>query len=160
MKPVNRGWVAVCALLTLSLVGAGEEEPKVSIPEGAVEFGGHHYLLFDKVEDLSWANSRKHCADQGGTLAVVTSSEEADFIAGLCDGRYMFLGASDKETEGSWVWVDGTNWGFANWMDGQPNDYGGTEDYLATYDEGLWVDVEDAGSGFWMPTGFICEWSE
>jgi hypothetical protein len=44
-------------------------------------------------------------------------------------------------------------------MDGQPNDYGGSEAFLATYDDGEWVDVEGKGEAFWMPTGFICEWS-
>ena len=92
-------------------------------------------------------------------MALVTSLGEAGFIAGLCDGRYMFLGASDSEAEGEWKWVDGTSWEFTHWMDGQPNDYGGREDYLATYDDGEWVDVESRGGGFWMPTGFICEWS-
>jgi hypothetical protein len=43
-------------------------------------------------------------------------------------------------------------------MAGQPNDYGGSEDYLATYDDGEWVDVEHEGRAFWMPTGFLCEW--
>jgi hypothetical protein len=41
---------------------------------------------------------------------------------------------------------------------GQPSNYGGNENYLATYAEGQWVDVADEGEGFWMPTGFICEW--
>ena len=43
-------------------------------------------------------------------------------------------------------------------MKGQPNDYSGSEDYLATYDGGEWVDVDHSGAGFWMPTGYICEW--
>ena len=43
-------------------------------------------------------------------------------------------------------------------MEGQPNNYGGDENYLATYDGGEWVDVAVSGDDFWMPTGFICEW--
>jgi hypothetical protein len=43
-------------------------------------------------------------------------------------------------------------------MKGQPNNYGGNEHCLATYDGGEWVDVADDGNGFWMPTGYICEW--
>jgi hypothetical protein len=45
-------------------------------------------------------------------------------------------------------------------MSGQPNNYGGEENFLATYDGGEWVDVADEGSGFWMPKGFICEWAK
>ena len=45
-------------------------------------------------------------------------------------------------------------------MDGQPNNYGEDEHYLATYDDGLWVDVAAVGDSFWMPIGCICEWDE
>jgi len=127
-------------------------------PAGAAVHGGHHYLLVDEVEDLSWDSARTRCEQQGGHLAVVTDAEEAAFIAGLCDGRYMFLGASDADEEGRWSWVDGSDWEFTHWMKGQPNDYTGSEDYLATYDGGAWVDVDGSGDDFWMPTGYICEW--
>lgn len=141
----------------LLALGIAAEQPQH--PDGTVKFGGHAYLLVDEVEDLSWSGSKRACEKMGATLAVVTSREEADFIATLCDGRYMYLGASDAAEEGTWAWVDGTPWEFTFWAKGQPNDYGGTEDYLATYDDGLWVDVDAAGEDFWMPTGFICEWS-
>ncbi len=72
----------------------------------------------------------------------------------------MYLGASDKTKEGDWTWVDGSKFRYTRWLEGQPNDYGGTEDYLATYEGGDWVDVDHDGGDFWMPTGYICEWDE
>jgi hypothetical protein len=144
----------LCALALHASATAGDDAP----PDDAVTFGGHHYRLVDEVEELSWDGARSSCEEQGGHLAVVTGAEEAAFIAELCNGRYMFLGASDAEEEGSWRWVDGSPWEYTNWMKGQPNDYTGSEDYLATYDGGAWVDVDGAGDGFWMPTGYICEW--
>jgi hypothetical protein len=151
--------VQVCPFLVALVLhaGVGAAEPP-EIPEEAKSFDGHHYLLVDDVDDLTWDVARRRCEQWGGTLAVVTDAEEASFIAELCDGRYMYLGATDQDEEGVWVWVDGTPWEYTNWMDGQPNDYGGEENYLATYDGGEWVDVAGSGSGFWMPTGFICEW--
>ncbi len=148
--------VAAAALLLSVSLTVTDEAP--AVPEGAVEHAGHHYKLFDDVEDLSWNRGKAHCAEMGGHLAVVTSSEEAAFVATLCDGAYAFLGASDDAEEGTWVWVDGTPWEFTWWMDGQPNNYGGVEDYLATYKKGRWVDVEASGEDFWMPTGYVCEW--
>jgi len=156
-------FVGATALAGLVWTGAAvgeDEKTDSSIPEEAVEFDGHHYLLVDEVEGLSWPSSKKRCASQGSHLATVTSREESDFIAELCDGRYMYLGGSDEEQEGNWVWVDGSPWEFTNWMRGQPNDYTGNEDYLATYDHGAWVDVDAEGDDFWMPTGYICEWDE
>lgn len=147
--------VVVLLLPWLAVVAAEQAR----IPEEAVEFAGHRYLLVDDVEDLSWQMAHDRCVEWGATLAVVTTPEEAAFVAELCDGRYMFLGATDREEEGSWTWVDGSPWEYTNWMDGQPNDYDGGENYLATYDGGEWVDVAGSGLGFWMPTGFICEWT-
>ena len=49
-------------------------------------------LVFDEVEDLSWNSGKAHCESLGGYLTVITSEPEAAFIAGLCDGRYMYLG--------------------------------------------------------------------
>lgn len=96
----------------------------------------------------------------GGYLTCIETKEEQEFITNLCDGRYLYLGATDEAKEDTWVWVNGSKWVYTAWMEGQPNNYGGDENYLATYDGGSWVDVAAEGSGFWMPTGFICEWDK
>ena len=152
--------MTICAaLLALATAAAGTDGAADSaLPADAVAFGGHHYELVDEVEALSWSGAKRSCEERGAHLAVVTDADEAAFIAALCDGRYMFLGASDAGTEGEWRWVDGSAWDYTNWMAGQPNDYSGAEDYLATYDDGAWVDVDAKGDDFWMPTGYICEW--
>ena len=150
---MNRFILTLSALLAVFAFGTAAAEKKA-------EFNGHRYELVDKVKELSWTHAKEQCAAAGGYLAVVGDQAEADFIAELCDGRYMYLGASDNDKEGEWRWIDGTEWSFTHWMDGQPNDYSGKENYLATYDDGEWVYVDHAGSGFWMPTGYICEWDE
>ena len=137
---------------------AGADAPS-AIPATASSFGGHHYLVFDEVEDLSWQSAKLACEALGGHLAVITSKEEAEFINQLANGAYLFLGATDQEEEGTWVWIDGSEWSYTNWYPDQPNDYD-DEDYLATYDEGEWVDVDASGDAFWMPTGYICEWDQ
>jgi hypothetical protein len=96
----------------------------------------------------------------GGHLVCIETKEEQAFIAKLAEGRYFYLGATDEAKEDSWVWVNGAKWDYTCWMSGQPNNYGGDENFLATYDDGDWVDVADEGSGFWMPKGFICEWDK
>ena len=157
------GNAAAAAPIVLALAFAGTlflagQDAGDAIPDDAVAFGNHHYLLVDEVEDLSWSNARQACADRNATLAVITTRDEAEFIGELCEGRYMYLGATDEAEEGSWIWIEGSEWDFTYWMDGQPNDYSGHENYLATYDDGEWVDVDADGEGFWMPTGYICEW--
>jgi hypothetical protein len=165
LQPASPGVLGRRSLLLLIpcliVAGAlhGQEPPKAdALPPGVEAFGGHHYLLVDEVEDLSWDVAKKQCEDWGAHLVVVTQADEAAFIAKLCDKRYMYLGASDAAEEGVWAWVDGSEWDFTHWYKGQPNDYAGGENYLATYDRGEWVDVDGSGDEFWMPTGYICEW--
>ena len=159
---MKKALLAVALLLLVSIppaLAAAQTPPgPPPPPEDAVEFNSHHYRLVDEVENVSWTSARQACEADGAHLAVVTSIEEAGFIATLCDERYMYLGGSDQTEEGLWAWVDGTPWEFTHWMTGQPNDYSGSEDYLATYDGGEWVDVDHSGEDFWMPTGYICEW--
>ena len=131
------------------------EEPAAD----AVPFGGSRYKVFDDEDrELSWQQKKVLCERMGGHLAVIETRKEQAFIVKLADGRYLSLGASDEKEEGDWRWVNGADWGPVFWAEDQPNNYGGEEHYLATYDSGLWVDVAGAGYGFWMPTGFICEW--
>jgi hypothetical protein len=125
-------------------------------PATAVAFGGHHYLV--STEDLSWQDAKRRCEELGGHLAVITTQEEQAFVTQLAAGRYLFLGATDAEAEDVWEWITGEPFTYTAWMSGQPNNYGGEEHYLATYDDGEWVDVAADGDDFWMPTGFICEW--
>jgi hypothetical protein len=124
---------------------------------GAVEFNGHWYAVIES-EGTSWAEKRQICESLGGYLCCIETAEEQEFIAALADCRYLSLGATDEEEEGEWQWINGAPFEFAAWLDEQPNNYGGDEHYLATYEDGLWVDVAAEGYDFWMPTGFICEW--
>ncbi|MDH3626315.1 MAG: hypothetical protein OEV00_03495 [Acidobacteriota bacterium] len=156
MRVAGRTILLATVLILCGGLLAGDPSPEVEI----AEFDGHRYQLFDDVEDLSWQGARDRCVEAGGHLVVIDREAEFEFIASLCDGRYMYLGASDADEEGLWTWVDGTEWAFERWMKGQPNNYGGGEDFLATYKGGEWVDVEASGGGFWMPTGYICEWDE
>lgn len=134
--------------------------PQASVPcnrpADAVQFKGHWYKVFD--EKLEWHEAKKRCETMGGYLACIETKEEQAFITKLADGRYLCLGATDEQKEDCWMWVNGAPFTYECWMSGQPNNYGGDENYLATYDGGDWVDVAAEGGGFWMPTGFICEW--
>lgn len=127
-------------------------------PADATAFGGHWYKAFD--DDTSWHAAKKKCEELGGYLACIESEAEQAFIAKLAEGRYLSLGATDEASEGTWCWINGAKFEFTCWMGGQPNNYGDCEHYLATYDGGEWVDVADDGDGFWMPTGYICEWEK
>jgi len=135
----------------------GAAEPPVhGCPADARPCAGHWYKAFD--EKLSWHEAKQACEAMGGYLACIESAEEQQFAAALADGRYLFLGATDETQEDDWRWINGSPFAYTAWMEGQPNNWGGDEHYLATYDEGEWVDVAADGDEFWMPTGYLCEW--
>ena len=151
-------WVGGVIILALCAAGCRTPPLAPAFPADAVEFQGHRYKVFEEAG--SWRQAKKRCEEMGGYLSCVETAAEQEFICELADGRYLSLGASDEAREDAWCWVNGASFNYACWADGQPNNYGGGEDFLATYDGGDWVDVADEGDGFWMPTGFICEWDQ
>ncbi|KAJ8385057.1 hypothetical protein AAFF_G00195870 [Aldrovandia affinis] len=58
-------------------------------------------------EKKTWMDSRSDCIKQGADLVVTKSEEEQDFITKYTRD-YNWIGLSDLETEGTWLWVDGT----------------------------------------------------
>ncbi len=132
-----------------------------SRPADTVVFEGNHYKVFiDEDRELTWHQKKALCERMGGHLAVIETEREQAFIVKLADDRYLSLGASDEEEESVWQWVNGAPWRneSAHWFDDQPNNYADEEHYLATFDDGLWVDVAAGGWDWWLPQGFICEW--
>jgi len=156
----------ILLLLSCALLAGGCRSSRTSVvadsggthPVDAVAFGGHWYKVFD--ETMSWHEAKKRCEAMGGGLVCIETPAEQTYLAKLAAGRYLCLGATDEVKEGEWVWINGAPFTYTCWMESQPNNYGGSENFLATYDGGDWVDVDDEGSGFWMPTGFICEWEK
>lgn len=107
-----------------------------------------------------WEDAASECASKGLEFGSIRSTEENDFVTELMRGSDLYftpessvgeavwLGFSDRGTEGVWVWEDGYTGGFANWAPGEPNDSGGQDcGYLDTNPDprdGLW---DDSGCG-------------
>ena len=84
--------------------------------------------------NFTWDQAKADAEARGGHLATVGSEAEWNTIKYvLPEGRNLWLGGNDVKTEGVWKWVDGTPWSFSNWQQGEPNNEGGTEDYLMLY---------------------------
>lgn len=151
----------VMMLASCQAVSSSATQPvakKGKHPSDAVFFQGHWYKVFDGGD--SWHERKKLCENMGGYLACVTSQAQQDFITKLADGKYLSLGGTNEADKVTWKWVNGKPWKFEAWYPGQPNNYGEVEYWLATYDGGLWCDVAASGDGFWMPTGYICQWDQ
>ena len=91
-------------------------------PDGWSKFDLSCYTLVYKK--LTWSSAEGYCNELGGHLASVHSSEENDFIFGLVDKQKVWIGANDLNTEGVWVWSDGSAFDYRKWRSGEPNNMG------------------------------------
>ena len=139
-----------------------------SIPDDAIQFNGSHYKFYG-IQDVTsnstatWEVASQFCQSKGGHLAVICSQEENDFLfqqmKSLGYNNALF-GFSDKEVEGTWKWVNGTQSSYTNWHYGEPNHQASYEHYAMFYEkytDGTWND----GSGIINRNCvFICEWDD
>ena len=164
-QPVPAAPAATIAAGTAAPSAAPSTAPIAARPADAVEFKGHWYQVVAFKGSTSWHQAKEACEKAGGHLAIIETAEEQTFIAKLLGGKYAFLGATNEKKatadnfgDETWTWVDGKPFKYTSWMSGQPNNYGGSENFLATYDGGDWVDVAVEGDSYWMPTCYLCEW--
>ncbi|MFT5526992.1 MAG: serine/threonine protein kinase [Pirellulaceae bacterium] len=140
-----------------------------AIPADAVSFGESKYD-FSLVE-MNWQEARLHCENRGGHLPIVTSLAEHQFLTKFLNEKApditgfegIWLGATDGQQEGVWMWVDGSPLTFDVWQDHQPNNKGDNEHFAL-----LWRGNSSTGkSGFWADqpktsyqhTAYcVCEW--
>jgi hypothetical protein len=117
------------------------------------------------ANSLTWENAKIAAANTSydgvpGYLATITSLQENQFITNrILGASNIWIGATDKYTEGVWVWDTGPEAGtqfwqgaangtrvsgqFASWASGEPNNgNGGNQDYALTNwgSAGLWDD--------------------
>ncbi|XP_077327874.1 asialoglycoprotein receptor 2-like [Lithobates pipiens] len=89
-----------------------------------------YYLSSDS---RPWNVSKKDCEEREAHLIVINSEGEMNFLSGIANKRFTWLGLTDLH--GTWKWVDGTPYNNTPmfWGKGQPDDfkghaYGGGED--------------------------------
>ncbi|XP_012877940.1 PREDICTED: C-type lectin domain family 4 member F isoform X2 [Dipodomys ordii] len=130
--------------------------------EGWKAHKGNLYY-FSQVKK-SWHEAEKFCVSQGAHLASVTSQEEQDFMVYFTSSAYHWIGLTDKDTEGSWYWVDGTPFNSTEsrefWETNQPDNWlhkhGEREDCVQIQKK--WNDIYCSASYPWVckkPRDFI-----
>jgi len=102
------------------------------------EYNGHTY--YRSNSSATYTTAKTACENAGGTLVVITSAGENDFIkTNLGYNHHIWIGLTDEADEGTYVWATGESFGdYVNWSSGQPDaaqDYGGMY-----YHTGYWWD--------------------
>jgi hypothetical protein len=119
-------------------------------------------------QNLSFNDAQRACREAGGNLVSIGSEAENEFVAELHDGEH-WLGATDGRDDmspgvGPYVWLNGEEWLYSDWEDGQPNAYETDcpvdqddadcfEHCAFQSDEGDWLD-----RSCWHTIVSVCEW--
>ncbi|XP_051270837.1 C-type lectin domain family 4 member E-like [Dicentrarchus labrax] len=88
---------------------------------------------------LTWSESRDECRQKGGDLVQIDSREEQTLLELKLRGRMnnewdmFWIGLTDSEKEGTWLWVDGSplNESLTFWFPDEPDNWS-------------WYDPDDA----------------
>jgi hypothetical protein len=121
------------------------------IYNGGAGGNGHYYKLY--TTSSTWTNAKNAAINVGGYLATVTSAQENSFLySNNFAANTPWIGATDETVEGTWTWVSGETWSYANWGTGEPNN-SGNEDYVTMRTDGYWNDWSSAGTAY-----YIVEW--
>uniref|UniRef100_A0A8C5PHP6 C-type lectin domain-containing protein n=1 Tax=Leptobrachium leishanense TaxID=445787 RepID=A0A8C5PHP6_9ANUR len=115
---------------------------KETCEKGWLLFKNYCYYITSTQTD--WMKARSFCIKKGSDLVVITSQEEQLYLMSIANmiNRY-WIGLNDEEEEGTWTWVDGTDYktSFKFWKKGEPNDYMTKEDCAHLWIDGEWNDV-------------------
>jgi hypothetical protein len=120
-------------------------------PVAQGSFGIYTYIAVEAPNGITWSNAEANAIAMGGQLASITSVGEDQFIYSLvssdaslwawaggitgASGVGPWLGGYRQPAEpgGPFQWSDGATFSYSNWAIGEPNDFGGNENYIEFY---------------------------
>ena len=105
------------------------------------------------TEAQVWTDASEICALFGYHLVTIDDATENSTVAALVGSSTAWIGINDRDTEGTFVWEDGSKVTYTSWNSGEPNDYNGEDCTHINYSvSGGWNDYP---CGYTQP--FVCE---
>jgi hypothetical protein len=114
---------------------------------------GHAYYLLDA---LLWDQAEAYAQTLGGHLVSIQDAAEQDWVwqtfgyGESGDPQTIGIGLTDSDaytTDGNFVWTTGEPFTYANFHEGEPNNFGGDEDF-GTMDSRWSGEWNDSGPGY------------
>lgn len=154
------------SMIAGAILALGLAAPAVAAPvQWKAEDGGndHWYeVVWNKNflgwgQNISWTNANAAASSSthngmSGYLATITSAAEQLFLNALNaaftasspshSGTYTtaWLGATDKDSEGNWIWSNGEAFTYSNWAWGEPNNWLNEDYVMGWYSGDKWND--------------------
>ncbi|NBT48518.1 MAG: DUF5011 domain-containing protein, partial [Actinobacteria bacterium] len=107
--------------------------------------------------NFTWDQAKADAEARGGHLATITSEGEWSLINSILgseiNGKNLWLGGTDSETEGMWKWITGESWTYSRWKPSEPNNSfaGNPESFVQIYgsedDQLRWNDLPNSVLG-------------
>jgi hypothetical protein len=110
--------------------------------------GNSYYLL---ENGPNWIDAEAAAVALGGHLASMDDFDENFWVVNNVlrfDGndRRAWIGYTDQDSEGTFVWSNGSTATYTNWNAGEPNNANGTEHYTEILGNGTWNDLPLVGA--------------
>ena len=116
--------------------------------EPQANFSNSQFMLVEG--DFTWHEARIDAISRGGRLAVLNSEEKFNkayeyiYSASTPNFTTAWIGLSDEANEGNWVWVNGENLSYSNWMNNEPTNLSGDGQF-----EEHFVEISRQYNGTW-----------
>ena len=120
-------------------------------------YNGHSYLYFSTP--VTWYDAEKISEKLGGHLVTISNAAENDFVFQLIGAdTNVWIGATDRDEEGSFSWVTEEPFIYTNWVDGEPSNTNSNDEGAETF-----VHIWGQYGGKWNDAAgcvvypFVCE---
>ncbi|XP_032087933.1 mannose-binding protein-like [Thamnophis elegans] len=113
---------------------------KIFSMQGVTTIGGKTFVSTGQSDNF--ANGKALCSNTGGALAAARNVAENTALAAMAkrNGKHIYLGISDIQTEGKFVYLNGQAVGYTKWKRTEPNNLN-EEDCVILLPDTQWNDI-------------------
>lgn len=132
---------------------AGDGAPDVGEPTPSCEVRGESCYVLG-TDSQSWGAAASECLAWGGHLVTIDDASEGQWlIATFGPLLDVWIGLNDRDEEGTFTWVSGSDATYRNWASPAPDNRGGDENCAALNSDSFGWDDRKCRQG----RAYICE---